>query len=200
MVSTRLKILRQFILKRLPTCWQQPMKIWGANMLAPPPRFVAKATAAVVSTLGVGLWFQQNFKIGLDNQINPCLEARLFLIERHPPKEFQVGQLYVFVRYVRGLKPPYRLYPKTWLKRLAAKEGDRVILDEQGAFFVNGIKLRNTLPLLENSGKSIRDFRLNRVLQPGELFFLGDTENSYDSRYWGIVTQAEVKGQAWKLW
>lgn len=77
------------------------------------------------------------------------------------------------------------------IKRVAAVGGDRVCA-EDGAVQT---PLRVS-PVLEHDrrGVALPVWRGCRTLSPDELFLLGDTPGSFDSRYFGPVHRAEVDG------
>ena len=83
----------------------------------------------------------------------------------------------------------------TWAKRLAAAEGDTIEITKDGKFLVNGTVVRDSLPLAAKLGKGPEFFSRKQVLKKGELYFLGDTETSYDSRYWGPVKVTQLRGK-----
>lgn len=60
---------------------------------------------------------------------------------------------------------------------------------------MNGKVHRDSLPLASKLGKEPEDFARREVLKKGELYFLGDTETSYDSRYWGPVKVTQLRGK-----
>lgn len=77
------------------------------------------------------------------------------------------------------------------LKRVAAVGGDRVCAGD-GAVQVPG----REAPRLERDrrGNALPTWRECRVLEPDEIFLLGDTPGSFDSRYFGPVRRSEVVG------
>ncbi|MBX9614768.1 MAG: S26 family signal peptidase [Caulobacteraceae bacterium] len=77
------------------------------------------------------------------------------------------------------------------IKRVAAVGGDRVCAE--------GSKVRTPSrlsPVLEHDrrGVALPVWRGCRTLAPDELFLLGDTPGSFDSRYFGPVRRSEVDG------
>lgn len=77
------------------------------------------------------------------------------------------------------------------LKRVAAAEGDRVC--RAG----NRIEIRTrSIPvrLRDRRGAPLPQWRGCGRLGPGELFLLGDTPGSFDSRYFGPVQVADLDG------
>lgn len=77
------------------------------------------------------------------------------------------------------------------LKRVAAVGGDRVC-DEGGAVFTPG----RQAPRLERDrrGAVLPAWRECRLLASDEIFLLGDTPGSFDSRYFGPVRRSDVVG------
>ncbi len=77
------------------------------------------------------------------------------------------------------------------IKRVAAVGGDRICA-EDGAVQT---PLRVS-PVLEHDrrGVALPVWRGCRTLAPDELFLLGDTPGSFDSRYFGPVRRSEVDG------
>lgn len=77
------------------------------------------------------------------------------------------------------------------LKRVAAVEGDRVCAGD-GTVQVPGREASRLER--DRRGKVLPAWRECRVLEPDELFLLGDTPGSFDSRYFGPVRRSEVVG------
>lgn len=77
------------------------------------------------------------------------------------------------------------------LKRVAAVEGDRVCRRD-GLVQVD----RRTVPVAgrDRRGRALPVWNGCRRLGPGELFLLGDTPGSFDSRYFGPVRVSDVDG------
>jgi conjugative transfer signal peptidase TraF len=46
----------------------------------------------------------------------------------------------------------------------------------------------------DRSGRALPRWSACRVLHPGEIFLLGDTPNSFDSRYFGVVSETRIEG------
>lgn len=158
--------------------------------------FAVKALTVNAVLATAMLFFEARYRIGIDTQKHPCVDAHVFLWDMHD-KHLEKGNLYVFETAVRQIRPPFSMKKQFWMKRLAAVGGDRVSIDEKGVLRINGEVMRTSLPLLRfNQGKS-EDYAFDRILKKDELFFLGDTPDSYDSRYWGTVPRASVRGRGY---
>lgn len=77
------------------------------------------------------------------------------------------------------------------LKRVAAVGGDRVCL-ERGRLHVPGA----AAPVMgrDRAGAPLPQWTGCRFLETGELFLLGDTPESFDSRYFGPVRISDTRG------
>lgn len=91
-------------------------------------------------------------------------------------------------RYLRGLGMPREV---RLLKRVAAVPGDRVC--RAGTTIRIGDRAV-PLKLRDRRGTSLPQWRDCRGLGPGELFLLGDTPGSFDSRYFGPVRVTDLDG------
>lgn len=104
-----------------------------------------------------------------------------------PVREIERGDVVVF----RAPEDP----DTDFIKRIVAVGGDTVELLD-GTLYVNGDPVDE--PYAEYSARwgSARDLERTEIPE-GHYFALGDNrDNSRDSRYWGTVPEALVKGQA----
>lgn len=157
----------------------------------------AVGAAAVTAVLGA-IFFQSRFAIGLDEQPKPCLGHTFYILDKsYAEKVPEVGQCYAFELWVRPLKTKGQGYVerKTFAKRLAAAPGDEVEITKEGKLIINGIMQRPSMPLLEKIKADPSKYAYKRTLDKDEYFFLGDTVTSYDSRYWGVVHQHQIRGK-----
>ena len=100
----------------------------------------------------------------------------------------------------------FPLDPETdFIKRVVGLPGDTIeVRDKQ--IFVNGQLqkepfTRHTDAKIIPAGVQPRDYLGPIVVPPGKLFVMGDNrDQSYDSRFWGFVDQAKVKGKAFVIY
>jgi len=87
------------------------------------------------------------------------------------------------------------------LKKIAAKNGDTVEIGDKG-IMINSHLQPNTMAI-----KHYKTIWLNPLpagtrykLGKSDYFLLGQGNNSYDSRYFGVVTTADLQYKAILLW
>lgn len=79
-----------------------------------------------------------------------------------------------------------------FLKRVAAQAGDRVC-GEGAALVINrGQTLRRRSH--DSQGAALPAWNGCRTLADNEYLLLGDTDDSFDGRYWGPVAGAQIEG------
>ena len=86
--------------------------------------------------------------------------------------------------------------PKDYIKRVIGLPGDQIRIKD-GDTYVNNIKLEEPYimakPVMDYPNGSSK----GETVKEGYLFVMGDNRNnSYDSRYWGLMPLANLKGQA----
>ncbi|MFN8771018.1 MAG: S26 family signal peptidase [Neisseriaceae bacterium] len=82
----------------------------------------------------------------------------------------------------------------TFLKKLVAKNGDNVTINQHG-LLING---KYIAPKGIEKARNMNLYpieHMNYKLKTGEYFFLGLSKHSYDSRYFGIIKQNQIKYQ-----
>jgi conjugative transfer signal peptidase TraF len=78
---------------------------------------------------------------------------------------------------------------------LAAKTGDRVLFSDDG-IWLNGLLLPNSRPQRRDSlGRYLPRLRSEKILSEDEILVLSDHEQSYDSRYFGILKNFQIRSK-----
>lgn len=162
-------------------------------------RFLLKAalTALIVAggVHGAMAAFGARYSIGIDPQISRCLpDTRAVLIDRST-RTVERGDLVAF--RAQGLAPWFA-DGTTMVKVVAALPGDRVSITP-AAVLVNGEVVGEGLALAGTLGRAAHTFAREMVVEPGQVFVMGRTADSYDSRYWGAVTAPQIQGRAFRL-
>lgn len=104
------------------------------------------------------------------------------------------GEVIVFI-------PPHDR-KKSYIKRLIATEGERVVLKE-GNVYVNG-KILVDPKIARNYYYSQGDYAKGSkeiIVPKGKYFVLGDNSiSSLDGRFWGFVDETDIRGKAIFIW
>ena len=153
-------------------------------------------TGSMEPTLLIGDFLLVN-KLAYNKPVMPLEGAVL------PRKPVERGNIVVF-KYPKDLT-------KDFVKRVIALEGETVeVKDKQ--VFVDDKPLEepykvhidshvNSKTDFYNYDDVIRDNYGPVTVPPGSLFVLGDNrDNSMDSRYWGFVPLASIKGRPWVIY
>jgi conjugal transfer pilin signal peptidase TrbI len=140
-------------------------------------------------------------RIGIDVQRligePACMPSLVYLWHKGLPRPPQVGDVIVASMPDSGLhigaRPGDRI-----VKEVFAVAGDHIRI--QGTeLWINGkhtdrLWLAKSLP-----GKKPGDFDAEYTLKDGQLFLMGTTQESLDSRYWGPVNRESIIGGATPL-
>lgn len=82
-----------------------------------------------------------------------------------------------------------------FIKRIAANDGDSVCA-EGDAVRINGRTVAHRATH-DSQGRALPHWSGCRALSADEVFLMGDTPDSFDSRYFGPVSIADIEG-AWR--
>lgn len=86
-----------------------------------------------------------------------------------------------------------------FLKRIVGVEGDKVIINALGVF-INGKFVDNSHVFLkDDKNREMPTQNINRVLNMDEYVVMGETNDSFDSRYFGVVQTEQVKNRIKKV-
>ena len=160
-------------------------------------RWAVLAVVTLGVVLGLGAYGAIRYRLGIDLQAHSCLEsARVFLIDTFAgPEDVVQGDLIAF--RAQGLGVP-AFEGRLFVKRAAGVPGDWVTVTP-AATAINGMPMAQGLalaPALQRDPASLA--RHERV--PVEHFWmLGETADSFDSRYWGFLPVARMIGKAYAL-
>lgn len=84
-----------------------------------------------------------------------------------------------------------------FIKRIAARGGD-LVCAQGGVVTINGVRAAEQRASASDGGP-LEAWHGCRTLGADEYFLLGDTPDSFDSRYWGPITAAQIEGVWRKL-
>ena len=81
-----------------------------------------------------------------------------------------------------------------FIKRVAARSGVRVCAEGESVTVGANAYTRQTQ---DSAGRTLPTWEGCHVLHAGEVFLMGETQDSFDSRYFGIVREDAIEG-VWK--
>lgn len=133
--------------------------------------------------------------------VSPSIPYGLYKkVEKYPQKEDYIlfclekdlAKLTADRKYVTTGNCAYQSAPIG--KKVVATQGDLVKISDDG-IEVNGRLLTDSKPSkYDNLKRRMPEFSMNRYLDNDEFIVASAKENSYDSRYFGIVKGAQIKG------
>lgn len=162
----------------------------------PWPRFLAKAGLLMLITLAGGYWFIQNYRIGIDPQLEKCIPGYTFYLVDLNDKHIERGKIFAFRS--RGVAPFFS--DETWMvKFVRGLPGDHIEIDAEHNVKVNNEVLSRGLFLSRELQVDPAQFLGSATLKEREFWFMGLTDRSFDSRYWGVVHEDQIIGRAYPL-
>ena len=165
------------------------------SKIQPYKRFSAKAIV-FLALLGLVALFFTRFTIVFDPQDNRCLPDHwVYLIDKSN-KHLEAGKPYAFA--AKNLEPIFPDDTKI-LKILKGMPGDSVEIDALERVTINGKLVAEGLPLAADLDKPKALFVGKGNLPANSYWFMGESEKSFDSRYWGTVTNEQIIGRAYPM-
>lgn len=156
-------------------------------------RYLVKCAVLLAAIIAGGATFERYCYIGRDPQDVLSTGYRwFFVMRRHAASA--AGEYVAFKVDARAL--PYFKPGEIFVKRIACMFPCHVE-ESETSLSLNGEPEPPINPLVvAKLGRSVKDFQSSRDLRPGEMFVLGSNPRSFDSRYWGELTQDQVVGLA----
>ena len=155
------------------------------------------AGGCLTLALGLGSYAASRYRLGVDLQAHGCLDGtRLYLIDTFAGAEdVRQGDLVAF--RAQGIGVP--VFEGQWfVKRAAGVPGDWVTVDPLHTR-INGMCLADGLALAATLKQDLTAFLRHERVPVEHFWMLGETPDSFDSRYWGFLPQTQVVGKAYAL-
>ena len=154
---------------------------------------------AAIFAVGVvaSLYFQSRFGLGVDRQMTPCNEGRVFLVD----KEQRVPVVGLFYEFHAPLTVSPVYAPGTkMLKQVLAGPGDHIEIRPDDTIWINGEQVASGLPHLDRFAPGAKSkFHGQRTLKDNEWWVMAQSPLSFDSRYWGTVPTENFIGRAYVI-
>ncbi len=183
--------------------WIEP---WTARSAA---LFAAKAGVLLVALAVAQSYFVKRYRIAIDTQATQCLPGtRIYLVDTYT-RDVRRGDVVVFSARgldklieqghaaAQALAPSYRDGTKL-IKVVAGVSGDRVVVKDDGVT-VNGKAVGEGLDLAVTLARPPEAFARDEQVPVGMYWVMGETRDSFDSRYWGYVARTQVIGRAYGI-
>ncbi len=162
----------------------------------PWPRFLVKATVVLAIIIGGGFWFAQNYRIGIDPQLEKCIPGYTFYLIDLNDKQVKRGETFAFRS--KGVEPLFE--DGTWMvKFVRGVPGDHIEIDHEHNVKINDEVLSRGLFLSRELQVDPARFLGRTTLQEHQFWLMGLTDRSFDSRYWGVVHEDQIVGRAYPL-
>lgn len=163
----------------------------------PWPKYLLKAGLVLGVMLLFGMYFGSRYRIVGDPQTVRCIPGYTVYLLDLEDKELVRGGLYVFRS--KNLEPIYAEGTHL-LKYLRGLPGDLIEVRSNDQVFINDKASEAGLSLAqEKLRRPASSFYGKVVLGKDELWFLGTSPLSFDSRYWGAVKRENIVGRAYPI-
>jgi conjugal transfer pilin signal peptidase TrbI len=146
------------------------------------------------------MWLQNNYRLGLDlMEGEHCLPYTTYIIDLND-KDISKENFFAFSS--KGMEPFYEDGTQV-IKIAKGMPGDLVTVTNE-VIRLNHQKLGEMIHI-EDGGKLIKlgrkaeDYVREELIPEGEIFAYATHPRSYDSRYWGNVSNKQVIGRAFPL-
>ncbi|NEV60340.1 signal peptidase I [Thiorhodococcus minor] len=160
-------------------------------------RFLWLSTVLLLVLVAIAFYGSTRYRLGIDTQARVSLAPhRVFLVDTwQGPEDITQGDLVAF--RAQGLAPWFR-DGQLLIKHAAGVPGDWVTVDPQHTW-INGMRMADGLALAATLKRDPATFLRHERVPVEHFWMLGETADSFDSRYWGFLPQAQVVGKAYAL-
>ena len=159
-------------------------------------RFWMKGGLIIALIYGSGAAFATRYHFGIDSQHVKCIPGITFYLIDTKDHELVRDGIYSFS--ARGMEP---VFPegREVVKYLRGLPGDHVVINEQEQVLINDSEVAVGLKLAYLLNRDPSEFFGAGDLGPDNYWFMGISTMSYDSRYWGTVSEEQIIGRAYPL-
>ena len=142
--------------------------------------------------------FFMRFSFTFPAPIYSCLHASVFIVDRWD-KDFKKGDIVAF-HFENKDDMVFGNRKMKFIKRVQAISGDVVNVHPQRTQINDEIPIELSMELSAHTLRvNVDDYQRTITIKPNSFFAMGETLNSYDSRYWGSVDTDNVIGKAYAI-
>lgn len=140
--------------------------------------------------------FIYRYTISFPTLENKCLNGTLFIVDKLD-KSYEKGDLLAFtfdidndLHFKQGMK---------FIKKVGAVSGDEVSVEPTFLTVNEKIHQLNMWSVSDYLKKDANLFRRTIQIRQNEIFMIGETIASYDSRFWGPINDFQIIGRAYEI-
>lgn len=158
--------------------------------------FGIKATVLVTLILVLGALFISRYRIGIDPQDVKCIPGVTFYLVDLKDKVVQRDRIYVFKS--KDVQPFFK-DGTLMVKYVRGMPGDEIEIRSDQVITINGKEKGWGVSLAMYLNQPVDNFMGKTTLQSDEFWFMGLSDISFDSRYWGSVSNEQIIGRAYPI-
>jgi conjugal transfer pilin signal peptidase TrbI len=140
-------------------------------------------------------YFSARYTIGLNKATTNCLKTKVFLIDKWD-REVINGQL---IAFEMNVETDLFAIGSVWVKKVAGSYGDTVRVDHESVTVGKDKYNLHTSYVFTKLGRDPETLQTTWNLADDQIFMIGDTLTSFDSRFWGPINKADVRGRAYAI-
>lgn len=142
-----------------------------------------------------GVYFINRYSISVNGAKSDCLNASVFLVDKWD-KTVHTGDIVVFRMQIKNSIHPVGT---TWAKKVAGTGGQTVHVDHYSVKVNDKNYPLSADYVLKKLNMDPATLKTEWKLGNSQLFMIGETFSSYDSRFWGPIEQKDVLGKAYAI-
>lgn len=128
--------------------------------------------------------------------LHGCIPADYYMLD-HKNKEFGVGDL---VAFKMPMDVPFIKKNSTVVKIVAGKGGDHLKITMHGVYNQGRYFPADAERISKKYDIPPNKIERELIIPEGDMFLIGQTDYSYDSRFWGTINSSSVIGRTYAIY
>jgi conjugal transfer pilin signal peptidase TrbI len=149
----------------------------------------------LIAILALFAYFATRYSIVYNVAISDCLNSRIFLIDTWDKRIYE-DQL---IAFEMNVETPYYDTGKVWVKKVAAYGAQTVTVSPENIHTSSHSFDLSAHYVLEKLGQTANDLNKSWELKDTDVFMIGETLTSLDSRFWGPIQDKDTVGRAYAI-